>query len=67
MGGSTDTPGRSDVDEIGKAIGVTYADGEELRVGEKEERRDTHRWELDPASSEDSADRPDCRLTTTCS
>ena len=31
--------------------------GEELEVGEKEERRDKHRWELDPASSEDYADR----------
>ena len=57
VGGSTATPGRNDLDAIGKAIGVTYADGEELKVGEKEERRDRHRWELDPASSEDYADR----------
>ena len=57
VGGSTATPGRNDLDAIGKAIGVTYADGEELKVGEKEERRDKHRWELDPASSEDYADR----------
>jgi hypothetical protein len=57
VGGSTATPGRNDLDAIGKAAGVTYADGEELNVGEKEERRDTHRWELDPASSEDYADR----------
>lgn len=57
VGGSTATPGRNDLDAIGKAIGVTYADGEELKVGEKEERRDRHRWELDPASSEDFADR----------
>jgi hypothetical protein len=57
VGGSTATPGRSDLDAIGKAIGVTYADGEELKVGEKEERRDRHRWELDPASSEDYVDR----------
>jgi hypothetical protein len=57
VGGSTATPGRNDVDEIGKAMGVAYADGEELRIGEKEEDRDKHRWELDPASSEDYADR----------
>lgn len=57
VGGSTATPGRNDLDAIGRAIGVTYADGEELKVGEKEELRDRHRWELDPASSEDYADR----------
>ncbi len=57
VGGSTATPGRNDLDAIGKAIGVTYADGEVLKVGEKEERRDRHRWELDPASSEDYGDR----------
>ena len=57
VGGSTATPGRNDLDAIGKATGVTYADGEELKVGEKENRRDTHRWELDPASSEDYVDR----------
>ena len=57
VGGSTATPGRNDLDAIGKAIGVTYADGEELKPGEKGERRDRHRWERDPASSEDYADR----------
>jgi hypothetical protein len=57
VGGSTATPGRNDLDEIGKAIGVTYGDGEELKPGEQKERRDRHRWELDPASSEDYVDR----------
>jgi hypothetical protein len=57
VGGSTATPGRNDLDEIGEAMGVAYADGEELKVGEKEEGRDKHRWELDPASSDDYADR----------
>ena len=57
VGGSTATPGRNDLDAIGEAVGVTYADGEELKIGEKEERRDRHRWELDPASSEDYVDR----------
>lgn len=45
------------VDEIGRAMGVTYQDGEELKAGEKERERDRHRWELDPASSEDYKDR----------
>jgi Family of unknown function (DUF6335) len=36
---------------------VTYADGEELKAGEKERERDKHRWELDPASADDYQDR----------
>jgi hypothetical protein len=54
---SMSTPGQSVVDEIGAAMGVTYADGEELKVGEKERGRDKHRWELDPASADDYRDR----------
>jgi hypothetical protein len=54
---SSPTPDQSVVDEIGAAMGVTYADNEELKVGEKEEGRDKHRWELDPASSEDYVER----------
>ena len=57
VGGSTAIPGQNVVDDLGKAIGVTYADGEELAPGEKQENRDTHRWERDPASSEDYASR----------
>jgi hypothetical protein len=57
VGGSTAIPGQNDVDEIGKAMGVVYADGEELKTGEKQRSRDEHRWELDPASSEDYASR----------
>ena len=55
--GSTPPPGPDNVQEIGEAIGVTYQDDEELKVGEKERSRDQHRWELDPASSEDYPDR----------
>src|SRR5512133_611159 len=48
----------SDVlDELGFAVGLTYEDGEELRFGDKEALRDMHRWELDPASAEDWAER----------
>ncbi len=56
-GGSNPTPGQDLVDEIGRALGITYADEEELRIGFKEAERDEHRWELDPASSEDYAER----------
>ena len=32
VGGSTATPGQNDLDKMGKAVGVTYADTEELRI-----------------------------------
>lgn len=54
---SMPVPGQSVVEEIGQAMGVTYQDNEELKVGEKERSRDKHRWELDPASSDDWQDR----------
>ena len=57
VAGSMPTPGQNVVDDIGRAIGVTYQDDEELKVGEKERARDKNRWELDPASSEDYIDR----------
>jgi hypothetical protein len=56
-GGSSPTPDQDIVDEIGRAIGVTYEEGETLRVGQKEQERDEHRWELDPASAEDYGER----------
>lgn len=54
---SSPTPDQGVVDEIGQAMGVTYNDNEELKVGEKERSRDKHRWELDPASSDDYKER----------
>jgi len=54
---SMSTPEQNVVEEIGRAMGVNYQDGEELKVGDKERSRDTHRWELDPASSDDYNDR----------
>ena len=53
VAGSTATPGQNDVDQVGKAMGVIYASDEELKGGDKVQDRDKHRWELDPASSED--------------
>jgi hypothetical protein len=52
-GGDNPTPDQDIVDDIGKALGVEYQDGEELQASDKVARRDKHRWELDPASSED--------------
>ena len=52
-GGDNPTPDQDRVDDIGKALGVTYEDNEELRGSDKVAERDRHRWELDPASSDD--------------
>jgi len=52
-GGDNPTPDQDVVDEIGKALGVEYQPGEELEGSDKITKRDKHRWELDPASSED--------------
>jgi Family of unknown function (DUF6335) len=56
-GGDNPTPDQDIVDDIGKAVGVVYDDNEELKGEEKIIKRDKHRWELDPASSEDYEDR----------
>ena len=52
-GGDNPTPDQDRVDDIGKALGVNYEDNEELRGSDKIVERDRHRWELDPASSDD--------------
>ncbi len=56
-GGDNPTPDQDIVDDIGKALGVEYEDNEELKRADKVVERDKHRWELDPASSEDYKDR----------
>jgi hypothetical protein len=56
-GGDNPTPDQDIVDDIGKALGVEYEDNEELKGADKIGKRDKHRWELDPASSEDYKDR----------
>jgi hypothetical protein len=56
-GGDNPTPDQDRVDDIGKALGVEYQDNEELKASDKIAERDKHRWELDPASSEDYKDR----------
>jgi uncharacterized protein DUF6335 len=56
-GGDMPTPDQDVVEEIGRALGVEYDDGEELKGSEKIQQRDRHRWEYDPASAEDYRDR----------
>jgi hypothetical protein len=56
-GGDNPTPDQDRVDDIGKALGVQYEDNEELKAADKIAQRDRHRWELDPASSEDYKER----------
>jgi Family of unknown function (DUF6335) len=57
VGGSTPTPDQNVVDELGEAVGLSYEDNEELHTTEKLEKRDQHRWDLDPASAEDYPER----------
>jgi Family of unknown function (DUF6335) len=56
-GGDNHTPDQDIVDDIGRAVGVEYQDNEELKGERKITERDKHRWELDPASSDDWDDR----------
>jgi hypothetical protein len=56
-GGDNPTPDQDIVDQIGRSLGLEYEDDEELKGAAKLEERDKHRWELDPASSEDFEDR----------
>jgi hypothetical protein len=54
VGGSTPTPDQDMVDELGRAVGVTFSDTEPLR--DKLKERDRERWELNPASADDQED-----------
>jgi hypothetical protein len=55
-GGDNPTPDQDVVDEIGRSLGVEYADDEELQGGAEISERDHHRWELDPSSKDDFDD-----------
>jgi hypothetical protein len=46
-GGDNPTPDQSDVDEIGRAVGVEYQDNEELKSTDKIDQRDKHRWDTE--------------------
>lgn len=54
VGGGNPTPDQDVVEELGEAVGLTYEDNEPLGGEAKLHARDEHRWELNPASSEDS-------------
>jgi len=56
-GGDNPMPNQDRVDDIGRALGVKYADEEELVGSDRIIERDRHRWELDPASAEDFGER----------
>ena len=58
-GGDNPTPDQDRVDDIGRALGVEYADDEELQGGAEIADRDLKRWELDPASKDDFVDEDD--------
>ena len=55
--GSAMTPDQNVVDNFGDAFGIRYDSNEALSCGVKEYQRDRHRWELNPASSEDYQER----------
>jgi len=54
---SMPSPEANDIEAIGRSMGVSYQDSEELKAGDKERDRDKKRWELDPASSDDWQER----------
>jgi hypothetical protein len=57
IGGQNPTPDQDIVEDLGRGIGITYEDSEPLKSAGKLEERDRKRWDLDPASSEDYAER----------
>lgn len=54
---SSPRPDENVVSEIGEEVGVDYHDEEPLHTVDKVADRDRQRWELDPLSSEDYAER----------
>lgn len=53
VGGTVMTPDQDIVENLGEAVGLTYADDEPLNTEEKLLQRDRKRWELNPASADD--------------
>jgi hypothetical protein len=56
VGGSSPTPDQDVVDQLGDAAGLSYDDDEPLNSDAKVLDRDRHRWELNPASTDDQDD-----------
>lgn len=59
VGGTANTPDMDLVDGLGAAVGLELDDRSFLRTNDILEERDVRRWELEPTSSEDYADRRD--------
>lgn len=59
VGGTVSTPDMDVVDELGAAVGLEMDDRSFLRTNDMLEERDARRWELEPTSSEDYAERRD--------
>lgn len=57
VGGTTPTPGQTDIDGIAASAGVEMDDREDQYASEMLNTRDDRRWELEPKSSEDYQDR----------
>ncbi len=57
IAGAAVQPDANDVREIGRTVGVNYEDSEPLDMREKVGHRDDARWELNPASADDWAQR----------
>ncbi len=57
VGGTTPTPDQDIVDEVGKAVGLTYSNTEPLHTDDKLGQRERDRWELNPASDPEYAER----------
>ena len=57
--GTQDTTGTGtgEIDKIGNAAGHVVRDDKPFRGIEEVERRDAHRWELDPDSADDGFER----------
>lgn len=56
VGGTTPTPDQNVVEDLAVSAGIEIGDREILHTSEMLEQRDSHRWELDPESSEDYRD-----------
>ncbi|WP_287128686.1 DUF6335 family protein [Candidatus Cyanaurora vandensis] len=59
VGGTVMTPDQDIVDELGRAVGLTVAETEELGTEDILIGRDDHPYLLDPASAEDFQERQD--------
>ena len=59
VGGQTPTPDQSVTEGLLQSMGIVFPDGEPVQTLSHLNRRDRKRWELEPDSAEDYADRLD--------